>query len=666
MAVYAYRSTDIGISSTAGELLNTNTIVGRALAKGDAADTATATSTSSAGQYCGWKLETSIDRHYPLMYLDIPSRIKRGSKVISSTLHAHINGSVFTGSPGAVVPTGNTVELWGIRQALSSSFTGLTSVNYTTGLAWDERLIKFAVGNDTDGTYIDYFTWEQADHDAAPSQTSSVVKDLDFTREMQRLLNFDEPIRLVWRFRWAVGTGSSYILLDQPIDSTQKTRPHTYISLNYKYPIEIYGTTPGGTFDPANLKDAGSSGIDQHLFLGTPPRGSSTAAQRYFARNELTAAQPAVVFHSGYSQIGSIDQSHVVGSGRRRYVTVYNTDGSHQTPSGTWRLVFTAATTYDVKFTPDGSTTESSVTTGKSTGSNESITYNALTALLINSDGWTGTFAAADYVQFETRGDLHTTAYPLSNLDDVYVAPHAAADRTTAYTTKRRHLSRATTQQLYGPDTSTIANSGGETGVIATVTDGGTFTHIKLPDTSRFTADDYATLATYDAADETAGTARVEQVQIKTVYTLADATYPGQIRLYENVSTPSDFDSNSIFTTGVWLGRLDAPDEGYLAQTASVSSSNIVVSATPTRTSGTLTLFDPVSGTSETKTISSVLGTTISLTAAPAYAYPVNSIYFFNDETDSNMPFYVTAEPTSTNPRGRKLGYGSVISFAIT
>ena len=661
---YAYRSTQIGIAaSPTGELLIVKSIAGKSLAKGDSADVSDTTQTTSTALYCGWKTVTSVPvRLTPLIYLDMPSRIKRGSRVLRALMKLYVCDSDF---PSDVVPANNTVELWAIRRTLSNTLALATWTNYASGAPWDELGIKYAVGNDTDGTLIDSFTWTQDDHDLAPTFTAAVVKELTLTDEFQRLLDFDEPIRLALRAKWATAATQATINVDLPSDATQKTRPHTYFDLRYKYPLEVYGATPGGTYDPGNLKDVNSTGTEQHLFLGTPPRGSSTAAQKFFVRNELTAAQPAVVFEGGYSQIGSIDQTHVVGSGRRRYITIYNTDGTHQTPSGTWRLVFSAATTYDVKFTPDGSTTEASVVTGKSTASNESITYNALTALLINSDGWTGTFAAADYVSFETRGDLHSTAYPLSNLDDVYVAPHAAADRTTAYTTKRRHLGRATTQQLYGEDTSVIANSGGATGVIATVTDGGTFTHIKLPDTSRYTADGYATLATYDASDETVGTARVEQVQIKTVYALGDATYPGQIRLYETVATPGDFDSTSIFTTGVWLGRLEAPAQGLLAATASVSSANIIVSATPTRTSGVITLFDPDSGTSETKTIDFVVGTTITLTAAPSYAYPVGSEYFFNDETTSNMPFFVTAEPTTSNPRGRKLGYGSAISIAI-
>ena len=116
----------------------------------------------------------------------------------------------------------------------------------------------------------------------------------------------------------------------------------------------------------------------------------------------------------------------------------------------------------------------------------------------------------------------------------------------------------------------------------------------------------------------------------------------------------------------MWLGTLEIPNQMFLAQTASTSSTNIVVASTPARTSGTITLLDLASGTTENRTIASVLGTTVTLTAAPSYAYPAGSLIFFDDETYSYSPFWAWAEPPTSATRGHKLGYVTVLSYAVT
>jgi hypothetical protein len=420
------------------------------------------------------------------------------------------------------------------------------------------------------------------------------------------------------------------------------------------------------------MLDATSESLNQHLWLGAVAKGSASSYEKFYIRNEMTSTQPAVTIVSGRATIGSIDNSAVVGSGTFQCIRVYDYVASTSaTPTGVWRFVFTSATLYDVKFTPDGTTTESTVVTGKSINSDETIQYSGVNALHVKSQangGSTGTFAAADVVTFETRADLHTTAYPKANLDDFYLAPHANNDRTTANSAVKRSAANAFATQLNLNDGRTVANSGDSTAVCCTVTDGGTFTHIKVPDPMIFATDGYATLATYNSLGDPAvpgSGERVETVQIKARYDINDATYPGQIRLYENLSTPADFDSTSIFTSGLWIGMLEEADQQTLSADASTASPVISLTAALTATSGVLTLLDIDTGTNEQRTIASVVGSTVTLTAVPSYAYPRGSLVFFASETASNRPFFCQTTVPAAATKGRKRAYVTSESWAV-
>jgi len=204
--------------------------------------------------------------------------------------------------------------------------------------------------------------------------------------------------------------------------------------------------------------------------------------------------------------------------------------------------------------------------------------------------------------------------------------------------------------------------------MVATVTDSGTWTHVKVPYPDAFTADGWATLATYDATGETVSTKRVEQVQIKAVYPRSHGTYPGQVRLYQTLSNPGDFSGTSILTSGVWLGYLAAAPGGFLGTQASTASNQLVLDAAVSGIVGgdSVDLWDLTTGTTETRTVASVAGQSIYLTANPAYAYPVGSLVVKTPDTVSNVPFYGWGLPPATAPKGRKLGYLSTISWPVT
>lgn len=676
---YIYRTVAIGQGSTpTADLFKVNTIRGRALAKGDATDsTAIATNTASNTQLVGWNNVTQRERAEPIMllpYTSVATYVPRNARILGATLHLYNVGRTIT---GGIVPGSGTnyIEVWPVRRTLHASLTGLTWVNYSTGNAWAQLGILFGTGADSDSAYLDRFEYTQANYDSAPtSGATAVIFDVDITGEIQRVVDFGDPLQLALRARWAdPGSGSnSFVNFSQP--SGDASNPHTYLTVNFRRPREFYQAAADGTLDQTEMLDAASESLLQHLWLGAVAKGSSSGFEKFYLRNEMTSTQPATVVVSGRAAVGSIDNSGVVGTGRLQCVRVFdNVAGVSATPTGIVRLEFTSATLFDLYFTPDSTGVEAVVDTGLDKTTDETVQYSSDDAWFFPSTtngGWTGTHASGDEITFECRSDLHTAAYPVANLDDYYLAPHANNDRTTANSSVKRSAANAFACQLNHNDTRTIANSAGSvTGVIGNVTDGAhSGTHIKVPDPTIFTADGYATLATYNATGDPANPGsgeRIEHVQIKTVYSLAHATYPGQILLYEDLATITDFDTSSVFTSGLWLGALEAPDQQTLSAAASVASPVISLSAPLVATSGVLTLLDITTGTSEERTIASVRGTTVTLTAVPSYAYPRGSLVYFADETESNTPFFCQTVVPASATKGRKRAFVTSESWAV-
>jgi hypothetical protein len=94
---YIYRSVEIGRSATpTADLMKVNTIRGRALAKGDAADTTgTATNTASNNQYVGWIDTTPQVRAEPIAILphsSLVTYVPVNARILSATLKLSVIG----------------------------------------------------------------------------------------------------------------------------------------------------------------------------------------------------------------------------------------------------------------------------------------------------------------------------------------------------------------------------------------------------------------------------------------------------------------------------------------------------------------------------------------------------------------------------------------------
>lgn len=669
---YAYRTRIIGqTSSPTSDLYYLNSIQGLSRAKGDASDTTAANGTQ--GPRIGW---LTGNREELVLLLAMPSDVPRGGLILSATLDVVV-GMGGAGGAGSfnsdIVPTDGTqlIEMWAVRQTLTSALANLTWANYASGAAWSELGIHFGVGSDTDSVRIGTLAITQAQYDVLKT-TGLYDLTIDIRSEMQFILDTDQALQLAFRALWPASNPGVFRFANPRDLAVGQTR-WGFITLNYKKPLEVYGSL-GGSINLVDLKDASAADKQEHLYLGTPPKGSLGSTVKYFVRNEIADSQPAIVVHSGDSQISSIDNTAVAGSGLMRWAEPYTTTSSNVTPSVKWKLTFTAATTADVSISTDNGATY--ITTGITSPTGIDITadrvivYNSKNALQLRTAAFTGTFAAADVVTWDTRGDLHDlTTHPIASLDDVYITPHAVGDRSSAFTSKPSAVRYSKTCQLWAGDTAAIANSSPpSSGVIGNVSGDGDNdgTHIKVPYTGFFRVGDYGTLATFGAADEPAGAQRVERVQIANVYAMDDATYPGQIGFVETLTSPSDYDVTSIFTTGVWIGELAKPDQRFLALTASTGSAIITLDSPLEATAGIITLLDLVGGKTETRTIDHVTGNDIVLTGAPSYAYPIGTLVYFASETDTNCPFFMYANPPATATRGRKQGYIAFTSFAVT
>jgi hypothetical protein len=681
---YSYRSIAIGRGNA--NLALVNTIIGLALEKGDASTSgAGTTATSGASQFVGWA--SFGQRQEPVYYHAIPTTVPRNGRTLRAILHLRAIQASFKG--GLTVDSGGSngpasFELWAIRAPINSDLSGLTWLAPSTSHTWAEPGAHFGVGADLDGTRLAVLSLTQAEYDLLHSSDVTVHQDkewlVDIHPEMQRILDFDESIRLIFRPLWpsggALSSDQRTISLNQP--SSTGTTPHTWIDWQGRQAIELYLSDIAGALDQTQMLDATSEGLGQHLYEGTPPRGSVGPTVKAWMRDELTVSQPAVVLVAARAMCASVDHSAVEAlshTGRMAFVTVYDVL-TGATPDANWRFTWTDATHFGVDYKPNGTstyiTTGLTGNTGLDVAANNTVQLGGVNAITIPSLAFSGTFVTGDVLTVDTFADRHTTARPLSSLDNVRLAPYLAGDRTEADSTHARVASQAVVQQLYRHDTRAFANpaSGTPAGMVATISDGGTWTHAKVPNPTAFTADGWATLATYDAGGEGVSTKRVEQVQIKAVYARDHATYPGQVRFYQTLSSPGDFGGTSILTQGVWGGQLQAAGQGSLTVQASTGSNLLTVDSAigGLVTGDTIHLLDLDTAETEQRTVAAPgpSGNTIPLTVNPSRAWPVGSLVTKDSDAASSVPFFSWAAPPASLAKGVKIGYLVAVSWAVT
>jgi hypothetical protein len=647
------------------ELLRTRMISGLSIPRGDGSNSAGSGAGDGTTHSVGFS--SGVRRHV-MAYQPIPTDVPRDAKIVGATQRFRVNGSDSTF-------VGKVVTFWECLREFAYDIAGATFEVWQSGQNWQDYGGRLGSGQDVAAVQLLDKTWQQSDHDFVAAGAGNVLYiDVDVTDELQDHNDAGEPLRYLITSNAASGT--TEIDFDNPVQVATQTVPHTHLVVFYLDAIQGYRSKADGTIDRANILDDASGAVAQHVNLRSVNRGSASAwsnGKAWFA-NTRDTDRNCIFVDSGRAMPGPIDNSDVVGSEYLRFIRTFNNATGQGTPEGSWTLTFTADDECDVTFllasAPAGSSPET-LASALDITTDQVITRSGDDALEILADAFSGTIPAGSVIRFDTRADRHGSAGSLlASLDDVYMARATGVDRNTPDTAHSRPAATAITQQLLGLDTSTIANSGGQTGVIATVSDGGSWTHVKVADPAQFIPGEWVTLCTaLDPDDE----GRWVDVYVSAVYPIGGGgSYEGQVRLTTDASTPtavtspSDFDAQSLLTSGIPLGTLKAPDATTLAVAASTSSQSLTLSAA-LRASGSVTveIFDYATGTLQTAAATAA-GTTLTLSGSvfPSMQFPVGASVQIA-ESLSSAPVFLSGQPEPSATLGRKRAYVVCEEFAL-
>jgi hypothetical protein len=636
-------------------------ILGRSLARSDSVNNHTSTTTGGATFRVG-RVTVNSERYHGILRFPTPSTQPRNVKVVSAKIKLGISGFLN-------ISPSYAFNVYLLRRRLDPAFAGLTFANWTTGQAWQDYGARIG-GLDTRATPLvtHALTTDEMDgNDAgAISITNMLVIDVPIpATEMESILDNEEEVAIVIMPTWAAGA-DRYITLMDPSHSDHNARAKTYLELKYLNNREARPRGSAGGPDQAIVLDINELDLDRRISLGSVQRGTQGTAKQYFLQNERESVQQHVAVVSPKALAGSVDSSGAA-SGAVLNGVIPNED----TPGGTYRFTMTSATLCDVDFLATNASAWVSLGTGYDITTNMSVedetaTFEVLEVPRKHADSvnWLGTPATDDVFQVDVRASLATTDYPLSTLDNVYVAPPAAwtgAGRDTAYLSKKRRPG-GQWQLIYNTEVFANADDVGASGAVQDVTDAGSWTHIKVPDPTQFSAttgqpNNLCTLVTSD--DETRA-----EVTVVAVYGVEHATYPGQIRIARLANSEDFNDRNAWITGGIAIGSLDPAVRALLATAASTTSNGITTDTALYNSDnsiveeGTLTIFDPTAedgeAVSHTTTFTST-GTNHTLTDRPDRAYPAGSLVTVETESAA-APFFVVAAPELTTLKGKKQG----------
>jgi hypothetical protein len=634
-------------------------LLGRSLARGDSVNNHTSTTTGGATFRVG-RLTTNSERYHGILRFPTPSTQPRNVKVVQATIKLGISN--FTN-----ITAGSVFNVYLLRRQLDPAFAGLTFANWSTGNAWQDYGARIG-GLDTKLAPLKAYTITADDIAAGYSITSMLMVDVPIpAAEMEEILDADEEVGIVIMPTWTAGA-DRYITLMDPSHSDHNARSKTYLELKYLNNREARPRGAAGGADQAIVLDINDLDLERRISLGSVQRGTQGTPKQYFLQNERESVQLHVAVVSPKALAGSVDSSGAASGAVLNGVVPFETSDD-----GTYKLTMTSGTLADVEFLATNSDSWVTLGTGKDITTNLTIRdagddYDVLYIPRKNaaSVNWLGTPATGDVFQVDVRASRATTDYPLSTLDNVYVAPPSAwtgAGRDTADLSKKRRPGGAW-QLIYNSQVFANADDVGASGAVQDVTDSGSWTHIKVPDPTQFSAttgaaNNVCTLVTSDDEE------RVE-VTVVAVYTVEHATYPGQIRVARVTDSDRFNDRNAWITGGIAIGSLDPAVRALLATATSTTSSSIVTDTAFYNADnsiveeGTLTIFDPDADVdageevSQTTTFTSG-GTTHTLTDLPDRSFPAGSLVTVETESAS-APFFVVAAPELTTTRGRKLG----------
>lgn len=666
---YTYKQRIVGQNPDPdAELLRTRTVNGLSIPRGDGSNDAGTGSGDGVGHTIGGASST---RRHVMAYQPIPTDLPRDAKIIGATQRFRVNGS----TSGFV---GRLITFWWCLREFAYDIAGATFGVWKAGESWQDFGGRLGSGLDVAANSLYSYTWTSDDHTFVSGGAGNVkYLDVDVTAMLQEANDAGEPLRYLVTSDMSSALNAT-ITFDNPVEVATQAVPHTYLVVNFLDAIQLCRAKADGTIDRANILDDQSGATAQHIYLRSINRGSASpwSNGKTWAFNTRESDRQAIFVDSGRSMPGPVDNSDVVGGTEYlRFPRVYQNATGQATPEGSWTLTFTAADVYTAQFllasAPAGTAPETLGTLLDAT-TDEVIQRAGDDALQILADAFSGVIPSGSIIRFDTRADRHgSNGTLLASLDDVEMARATGGDRNTPDTAHARPAATAITQQLFGRDVTAIANSGSVTGVIATVTDGGSWTHVKVADPAQFIPGNWVTLCT--ALDPDDG-GRWEDCYVVAVYPLGGGgSYEGQVRLSTSassgvpVTSPTEFDAQSLLTSGLPLGTLKAPDQTTLATTASTLSQVMTLSAALTASGAvTVDIFDYVTGTLQTGVAATAAGTTLTLSGSvfPSMNFPEGASVQVS-ESLSNAPFFLSGQPDISTPLGRKRAYVVVEEWAL-
>lgn len=629
-------------------------ITGKSVRLGDASNTAL----SSLGitQTCnfGWNSPSGeLYRQVPLWSYTLPSVIPKKSQIISATLHLYMVGTGGLSFDTARLPPGGfTMSMHGVRKAVTSSATWQT---YDGTNAWTGGYAPEA-GTDYLTTAYSNFTFDSAAYAAYVASGNSYKIDFDVTAEADYAIFRGIPMRLLMPLKeFPTGTSSIIISFDNPSGSSHINVPHTYITIAYRPAVAFYAASSasGRPVDYTRMLNAESSDTADHIYTGTPDQGSSTSWTKFFGRASKTNGdRKRVVVTCGRSDSSGVDNTATVSGNTLKRIKTFDNNGSDElTVDGTVRIIPDSGdlTKYKLYFTPSGGTEGLLAETGTADTSvtfvaDHTFEYNSKKHIKVETAAWSSTsgFNASDVWTVVVRGDLRPNSYSTATLGMTWLSPENTGSPDNPNTTAKRRADAAFAQQFWAaPADYTISAT--------------SHTHLKMRDTSFFstTSTPYVTICDKNGANAV-------DMAVETVYANNDGTYPAHIRLNGTI-TVANYDSQGYMVAGMSLGTLVNANETYTATSVAAGATSFTVTAalSPVPSAGDkITIIDLVDGDSETLTLASVIGTTITLNAGTptTKVYTSGSLVVWN-ETTSNEPFYVQSVIPTTQAEGQYLGY---------
>lgn len=664
---------NVGInSSPSSEFINTRNAAFKAIYLGYASDTSTSGNAETG--HIGYTDGTN--HYFNELFFQIPVPVTEiaGAKIQSATLTLKvINSQQYTG-----YTADQQFSIYQVRDTID--ITDLTGAfrDATGSLAWSGSYFGGQPGVSFDAAPLATVTWTNANHSAAPSTGTPVLKTCDITAALQEAADAGASyLYLVARPLWDRPTTSveNFIRIDDPF-VTGATASHSFYTAVYRPEVSLYrGRDDDRTkVDKSKFLYAAATDRAQHVQLGNVRDGAAGTPSEVFAANETESAMPRlVVISEGPHALKP--RAPTAGARLLQAVRPLPTATNQGTTTGTLSVVRgdVDPAKWMADFTPLYGTLVH--LTDASGGGNSEFAFNVDVSLwsgttkicTIYKEWWdAGALASGWGMNVELLGDIRISTADVLTPTRVFLSNYYGAfnsgvtdDLASPYTAEQRRVDRSTVQQL-------------RTTAYNATYSGNSRTHLEVQDAEcgYFVTGARVTLFT-------AGMTRVIHSQIEHIYSRTD-TPADTLVLNEAVSSPTDFVVGTGVVSGLLLGNLTAAEVAQVGVAAGAGAVTMRIDSVSrfASTSGTVRLTRRSDGAAES-VVYTRSGLDLSFATGLVYAYAVGDMlerevtvsdgYASGTAYPGTAPaalFYVQLEPEAGATRALEQVKPRVLSFA--